>query len=182
MRKSEKMPAEKGPFDRDLNRETKEVQLLTWILAELKLQTHLLREINCNVIALLPEPAEVDGFTIQQTGDSPMGTTPPVVLTPPDPGATLQFTATPTPAGAVLPSGVVPTWVSSDTTNVTITTDPTGLIATVVLGAAIPVGESVTLTITATLPDGTTPTGSATFTVGAAPPVEVSGFTVIQTA
>ena len=103
-------------------------------------------------------------------------------LTPPDPGNTLQFTATPTPAGSVLPSGVVPTWTSSDPTNAPVTVDPTGLIATVVLSTSITVGESVTLTITATLPDGTTPTGSTTFTVGAAPPVEVTGFSIAQTA
>jgi hypothetical protein len=150
-------------------------ELLHQILCQLKL-------INQTLLLLVPSPAEVDGFTVTQTGAT-MGTPPvPPVLVQPDPGATLQFTATPTPAGATLPAGVVPTWTSSDTTNVTITTDPTGLIASVVLGSAIPVGESVTLTVTATLPDGTTPTGSASFTVGAAPPAEVTGFTVIQTA
>jgi hypothetical protein len=174
------MPAKKtavdGPFDRDLNRETKEVQLLAWILAELKLQTRLLHKINDSILLLLPEPAEVDGFTITQTGDSSMP------LTAPDPGNTLVFTATPTPAGAVLPAGVVPTWTSSDPTLAPVTVDPTGLIGTVVLDPSIPVGESVTLTVTATLPDGTTPTGSVSFTVGAPPPPEVTGFTVIQTA
>jgi len=148
-------------------------ELLYKLLDQLKL-------INQTLLLLVPSPAEVDGFTVTQTGASTMGTPP--VLAAPDPGDTLQFTATPTPAGATLPAGVVPTWTSSDTTNVTITTDPTGLIASVVLGAAIPVGEIVTLTVTATLPDGTTPTGTAQFTVGAAPPTEVTGFTVIQTA
>jgi hypothetical protein len=117
----------------------------------------------------------VTGFSIKQTGD------PDMALTAPDPGATLVFTATPTPAGSALPAGVVPTWTSSDPTNAPVTADPTGLIGTVILSSSITVGESVTLTITATLPDGTTPTGSTTFTVGATPPVEVTGFTIVQT-
>jgi hypothetical protein len=118
---------------------------------------------------------DVTGFTIQQQGDSGMP------LTAPDPGATLVFTATPTPAGSALPSGVVPTWTSSDPTNAPVTADSTGLIGTVILSTAITVGESVTLTITATLPDGTTPSGSTSFTVGATPPTEVTGFTIVQT-
>jgi hypothetical protein len=105
-----------------------------------------------------------------------------MALAAPDPGNTLVFTATPTPAGAVLPAGVVPTWTSSDPTNAPVTADPTGLIGTVVLSSSITVGESVTLTVSATLPDGTTPTGSVSFTVGAPPPPEVSGFIVVQTA
>jgi hypothetical protein len=152
--------------------EREEIRLLRALLEVERENNHLLRQIYHKISPPVPE---VSGFLIQQTGDSTMA------FEAPDPGNTLQFTATPTPAGSVLPTGVVPTWTSSDTTNVTITTDPTGLIATVVLGTAIPVGESVTLTITATLPDGTTPSGSVTFTVGAVPPVEVTGFTVIQT-
>jgi hypothetical protein len=164
----------------DAGWEKQELEILRQILYESKIQsnesktqTSTLQEINRKLDQLLTP--EVESFTIQQTGDS-------MPLTAPDPGATLQFTATPTPAGSTLPAGVVPTWTSSDPTNVTITTDPTGLIATVVLSSAIPVGESVTLTISATLPDGTTPTASTSFTVGAAPPVEVTGFTIVQTA
>ena len=102
-----------------------------------------------------------------------------MALGPIDPGATLQYTAVPEPAGAVLPAGVVPKWTISDTTNTTLTVDSTGLIATVVLGANIPVGEAVTLSITATLPNGSTPTASVQFTVGAP---EVTGFTITRTA
>lgn len=98
-----------------------------------------------------------------------------------DPGNSPQFTATPQPVA--LPAGVVPTWSSSDTTNVSITTDPTGLIATVNLSTSIPVGESVTLTVQATLADGTTPSGTFTFTVGAPPPpAETTSFSIAQTA
>jgi hypothetical protein len=167
-----------------------EIELLEAILAEQKRSNDFickqLKFIGEELLVIENElfpPPDVTGFTIQQTGASPMGTTPtPPVLAPPDPGSTLVFTATPTPAGAVLPVGVIPVWTSSDPTNASVSADPTGLIGTVVLSSAIPVGESVTLTVTATLPDGTTPTGSASFTVGALPPVEVTGFTVIQTA
>jgi hypothetical protein len=146
-----------------------EVWLLRQLLWEARQQTDLLRSIDDKLLS------QVTGFTIQQTGDSTMA------FQAPDPGNTLQFTATPTPVA--LPSGVVPTWSSSDTTNVSISTDPTGLIAEVVLGSAIPVGELVTLKVSATLPDGTTPSGSITFTIDSAtPPVEATGFTIAQTA
>jgi len=145
-----------------------EVWLLRQLLWEAREQTDLLRSIDDKLLS------QVTGFTIQQQGD-------PMALTAPDPGATLVFTATPTPAGAVLPAGVIPTWTSSDPTNAPVTADPTGLIGTVVLATGITVGESVTLTITATLPDGTTPSGTTSFTVGATPPVEVTGFTIVQT-
>lgn len=100
----------------------------------------------------------------------------------PDPGATLQFTATPQPAGSSLGS-VVPTWTADDTANITITTDPTGLIASVVLSASIPVGEVVTLTVSATDPaTGNVASGTAQFTVGAAPQTFPTSFGVSQTA
>jgi len=107
-------------------------------------------------------------------------------LAAPDPGNTLQFTATPLPTGSSLGS-VIPTWTSSDTANVTLTTDPTGLIVTAVLSSSIAVGESVTLTISATDPSdpsgATVATGSITFTVGAATPPVVfpSSFGITQT-
>lgn len=122
------------------------------------------------------------GFIIQQTGEKSMANA------APDPGNTLQFTATPLPTGSSLGS-VIPTWTSSDTANVTITTDPTGLIATAALSTSIAVGESVTLTISATNPSdpsgATVATGSITFTVGAATPPPASfptSFGITQTA
>ena len=105
-----------------------------------------------------------------------------MALQQPDPGATLQFTATLNPAGSSLGS-VVPTWSASDTTNTTLTVDPTGLIATVVLSSVITVGESITLTISATNPaDSSVSTGSVTFTVGAPVSTFPTSFTVTQTA
>ena len=100
----------------------------------------------------------------------------------PNPGATLVYTATPEPAGSSLGT-TVPVWASSDTTNVTITLDPTGLIATVVLGAAIPDGEVVNLSISATDPvTGNVATGTVSFTVVAAAAAFPTSFTVAQTA
>src|SRR5882757_7516947 len=108
----------------------------------------------------LNPPPFPTSFVVQETT---------MALQQPDPGATLQFTASPLPAGSSLGT-VIPVWSADDTANVTITPDATGLVASVVLGAAIPVGEVVTLTVTATDPaTGNLATGSATFTVGAPP-------------
>lgn len=103
-------------------------------------------------------------------------------MVPLDPGQSPQFTATPTPADSSL-GAVVPTWTSSDPANAPVTVDSTGLIATVALSPSIAVGESVTLTISATSPDGTvTATGSITFTIAAPPPVFPTGFDIAQSA
>ena len=104
-----------------------------------------------------------------------------MALQQPDPGATLQYTATPLPAGSSLGT-VIPVWSATDAANVTITTDPTGLIASVVLSAAISVGETVTLTVSATDPaTGNVATGSAQFVVGAAPSTFPTSFGVVPT-
>lgn len=124
-------------------------------------------------IAKILTPTFPTAFTVKETT---------MALQQPDPGATLQFTATPQPAGSSLGS-VIPTWSADDTTNVTITPDPTGLIASVVLSPSIPVGQVVTLTISATDPTtGNVATGTATFTVGAPPPTFPTSFGVVQTA
>jgi len=95
----------------------------------------------------------VTGFFIQRSN----------TMTPLDPGASPVFTATPTPAGAVLPPGNIPTWTSSDPT-VTLAVDATGLVVTATISSTATVGASITLTITAAvLADGTIPTGSITF-------------------
>jgi len=143
------------------------VCLLERLLESQEKQTKLLdhnTHLSEKILHLLEHPP-LTGFTIRRTD---------MALTPLDPGAVATFTATPTPAGAVLPAGNVPSWTSSD---------PTGLIATVTIATTATVGASITLTITAAaLADGTIPTGSLTFQVGAVPPAEVSGFTITQTA
>jgi len=98
----------------------------------------------------------------------------------PNPGNTLVFTATPEPAGSVVPAGSTLTWSSSDPTNAPVTQDSTGLIGTVVLGASAP-AEGVTITLNATFPDSKTASGTATFTI-VIPVVEPTSFSITQTA
>jgi hypothetical protein len=141
-------------------------RLLDEIIEQLRESNRLLRRLVKD-----EEPGFPTGFSIQQSGEN---------MVPLDPGQSPQFTATPTPAGSSL-GAVIPTWTSSDTTNAPITVDPTGLIATVALSAAIVVGSSVTLTVSAT--NGTaTATGTLTFTIGAPPPAFPTSFTIAQTA
>jgi hypothetical protein len=88
------------------------------------------------------------------------------------------FSATPVPAGAIIPKGSVLVWTSSDVTKATVETpnsDATGLTIKV---TGIVTG-SVTLTVAATLPDATVAQGSAVVPVVAG---EVKSFTIDQTA
>lgn len=87
------------------------------------------------------------------------------------------FTATPLPPGATLPQGVVPTWQASDP-SVQLTPAADGL-STV---AAVPAGATITsfdLSVAATLPDGSTPSGKVTVPVLSA---DVTSFQIDQTA
>lgn len=93
-------------------------------------------------------------------------------------GGTGTFTATPVPAGAVIPASVVPVWTSSDVTIATVASpnpDPTGL-STILTGLQT---GSVTLTVSATLPDNSVAQGSVVVPVIAG---EVKSFTIDQTA
>ena len=99
------------------------------------------------------------------------------------PGFSPVFTATPAPAGNVLnPAQPVPTWASSDTTDAPVSVDSTGLVATVAIPPTAVVGTSVTLTVSYTNADGTTATGSTAITIVAAPPMDITSFTIAQTA
>ena len=143
--------------------DSEQVELQQRILEALHRILHLLEH-------RLPKHHYLTHFTIKES-----------FMVPLDPGQTPEFTATPQPDGAVLPAGVIPTWSCSDST-FSLTPDATGLIVKVAIPSTATVGESVTLTITATLPDGSTPTGTFTFSIGAPPPPQVSGFTIAQTA
>ncbi len=93
-----------------------------------------------------------------------------MALLPADPGNTLVFTGTLTPAGATYPAGTTYTVVSSDPT-VTPTVDATGLIVTIPLPTTVTVGETLTVSYTAT---GTTTepgtiSATITLTIGAPP-------------
>lgn len=135
-----------------------------------------LRKIHCRLdgIEAMLRP-KVSGFAdIEQ--ENPM-----VAL---DPGATGAIFSTSTlPVGSTLPTP--PVWTVDDA-NITLspnTADPTGLSIGVSIAAAAIVGESFMLTITGTNADGATATQSNSFTVGAAPVVDVTGFAAItQTA
>jgi hypothetical protein len=109
-------------------------------------------------------------FIIYQEGVITMGTTPtPPALTPLLPGNSPVFAAVLQPAGSSL-GNVVPQWTSSDP-HVTVTADPTGLIATAAIAADCPQGTQVTLTIKAGNPDNVDiAEGAIQFEVGTAPP------------
>jgi hypothetical protein len=129
--------------------------------------------LECAIERLLHPP--ITSFVIQQEKT--------MALTPIAPGFSPKFTASPVPVGAVLnPSQPVPTWTSSDTTNAPVTADTTGLIGTVAIPASAVVGTSFTLTVSYTNLDGTVATGSASFTIVAAPPQDVTSFTIAQSA
>ena len=99
------------------------------------------------------------------------------------PGFSPVFTATPQPAGNVLnPAQPVPSWTSSDPTNAPVSVDSTGLVATVAIPSTAVVGTAFTLTVSYTNADGTTATGSFAGTIVAPPPMDISSFTVEQTA
>lgn len=98
------------------------------------------------------------------------------------PGFSPVFTATPTPAGTALGPGIVASFTSSDPVNAPVTSDASGLVGTVNIPTTAVVGTSFTLTCTAVNADGTTATGSASFTIVAVPPADVTGFTIAQTA
>jgi len=118
-------------------------------------------------------PRNITGFTFTENT---------MPLLPIAPGFSPVITATPTPAGTVLGPGIVATTTSSDATNAPITVDATGLVSTVNIPTTATVGATFTLTTTATNADGTVATTtSQPFTIVAAPPVDVTGFTFAQT-
>ena len=101
-------------------------------------------------------------------------------MVPIAPGQQPVFTATPVPAGLV--PTTPPTWDCSDAV-ITLSVDPTGLIATASIPANVAVGATFTLTISYTNPDGTAATGSTSQTVvSPTSPDDITGFTIEQTA
>ncbi len=99
-------------------------------------------------------------------------------------GQTATFTATPDPATAT-PTASSLVWTSSDTTNAPVTpvsTDATGLSATVTFPEDVQAGVVFELTITYTNADGTKATGTSTYTTVAPAAPDVTGFTIAQTA
>lgn len=98
------------------------------------------------------------------------------------PGFSPVYTATPIPTGTFPAPGNLPVWTSSDTTNAPVTADATGLVATVAIPATAIVGTSFTLTVTYTNSDGVVATGTLAQTIVAAPPSDITAFSIAQTA
>lgn len=131
------------------------------------------------ILALLKAPSPVKYFNVKENHMS---------LLPIAPGFSPGFTATPvyaSPTNDTPPSASNPvTWTSSDPVNAPITvdaSDATGQTATVNIPTTAVVGTSFTLSVSFTNPDGTTATGSASFTIIAAPPSDITSFTISQT-
>ena len=103
-----------------------------------------------------------------------------IFMFPIAPGFNPVYTATPVPEGSV-PS-TPPTWTSSDTTNAPVTVDASGLVATVAIPSTAVVGTAFTLTVSYTNADGIVATGSLSQTIVAAPPADITSFTIAQTA
>ncbi len=101
-------------------------------------------------------------------------------MVPLDPGQSPQFMAIPNPGSSL--GSVVPAWSCSDAT-FGIVVDESGLVATVGIPDSATVGETVTLTVTATDPKtGATATGTLDFTIGAAAQPFPTSFTISQVA
>lgn len=127
------------------------------------------------------DSGKIDHFNIIQTGDSVMPTQQPVIGIVA--GATGTFSAIPADAQdnqVALPAGIVPTWTSSDTTNAPVVASADGLSVTITVPADAPVGTEFTLSVQATLEDGTVPTGSTTVPFLASAPSVVAKFVIVQ--
>lgn len=107
-------------------------------------------------------------------------------MLPADPGNTLVFTGTISPAGAAFPAGTTFSATSVDP-NVTVTLDSTGLILTVAISASDTPGTDATITwqsSTFTPEPSTSPsqiTASIPLTIGALPTPTPTGVTFAQT-
>jgi hypothetical protein len=94
------------------------------------------------------------------------------------------FAGTPLDASgnpATLPAGIVPVWSASDA-GITLAPAADGLSVVASAASTLVAGASFTLTVMATMPDGTKPTGAASVPI--LPPVvsEVASFQINQTA
>jgi len=102
-----------------------------------------------------------------------------MALLPIAPGFSPVFTATPIPATSVPAPGQPLTWTSSDPVNFPITSS--GLVATAAIPTTATVGATGTLSISYTNADGTVATGSFSWVIQAAPPADITSFTIAQT-
>jgi hypothetical protein len=125
--------------------ETKESQLLTWLLEEMKAANEQARcccdelhVISKKIDQLLPELADVEFFTFTQENS----------MQPFTPGTSPAPVITITPNNPLSATQPVPVTVSSDPTNYPISVDPTGLLVTVNTVAQTAAGFTLTTTYT----------------------------------
>lgn len=143
----------------------------------LEQQLHVLKQI---LHALNPH---ANHFVITQIGEI-MPTQSPVVGIAI--GATGTFLATPVDASGntvTLPAGIVPTWTSSDTTNAPVVPSADGLTVTVSVPSTAPttlVGTTFTLSLAATLANGTVVTGTVNVPFLSASTGTVASFVITQ--
>lgn len=137
------------------------------ILDRLEENTHLLRQILHHL-----KPHPITGFTeIKESTMVPLAA-----------GQTATFATTPIPSTSVPNPAALPVWSSSDSTNapvVAVSTDSTGLSATVTFPSTVVAGVVFSLTITYTNSDGTTATQTDQFTTVAPPSPDITGFAPI---
>jgi hypothetical protein len=136
---------------------------------------HLLARLRKTRASLFYYRHHINHFHIKQLRGHRMA------LLPIAPGFSPVFTATPAPAGTFPAPGNLPTW-ASDSADVTLAVDATGLVATAAISATATVGATFTLSISYTNADGTVATGSAQFTIVAAPVPDITSFSIAQTA
>lgn len=169
-----------------LNRRLKKIERL--VERSVVLQGESLEVLKC-IANKLPSRSAFAGFVITQLtteGEFDMPTQAPVVGI--KIGATGIFLATPVDAQGnvvVLPAGIVPTWTSTDLTNAPVVASADGLTATDTVPSTAPptlVGTTFTLSVSATLADGTVGTGSTPVPFLAATTVgPFAGFVITQT-
>jgi len=127
------------------------------------------------LIDLVAEQVEVSSFIVTRIGKMAS-----LIVIPP--GGTGTFVAHPMDQlghDAALPSGVIPVWTLSVPTVGTIVADATGLMATVAIDPGAVAGTAFSVVVTASMPDGTMPTGHNDQSVAS---LEVASFVVERTA
>jgi|SRR5882762_587461 len=157
-------------LERSLELQAKSLVVLTKIYQEL-VATPPTNEVHHFVITQIPNPE----------GDTTMPIQAPVIGIVA--GATGTFLFTPVEADGTaiaLPAGIIPTAVSSDPVNAPVVVAADGLSASITTLPTAPTGTTFTLTVSAVLADGTTPTGSTPVPFLAAGGV-VAAFVITQT-
>jgi hypothetical protein len=149
------------------NREHQEQELRNQVKEEIHILREILHELKLILKELQNEAVQsVASFRITSTiiGGNKVNI---------NPGQGTVLTAVPLDVNGnpvALAAGDVPNWSASDTSNITATPDPTGLILTVAVNAAAPAGD-----IVFTIADAVNPAVTGTFTLTVTPAVVTGG-------